>query len=40
MNKIEKMLIGHIQHYNHERYWKYRRVVIYKNNTIIIYTQT
>jgi hypothetical protein len=31
-NKIVKRLIGYVQHYNPEKYWKMRNVVISKSN--------
>lgn len=35
-NKFEKWILNHIQHYNHEKYWKMREYVINpgKKNTI------
>ena len=32
MQNIEKVLISKVQHYNHKKYWKYRKIVIDKTN--------
>lgn len=32
MNNIEKIMRGIVQRYSHERYWKYRNIVINKEN--------
>ena len=32
MNKIEKKIREYVQHYNPKKYWKYREIVINKEN--------
>lgn len=31
-NGILTKFIGHVQHYNHRKYWKYRKIVVDKDN--------
>lgn len=32
MGSIKEILISHEQHYNHKKYWKYRKIVVDKDN--------